>query len=1046
MHRVIFNRALGVWQAVAKFAKGSGKLGGSVKRNAGRFAVVVAMAAVTGGLGAGEAQAQSAPVNNQLPQGGKVTAGQAQINQAGNVMNIDQSSQKAIINWNEFNVGQDATVNFNQPNASAATLNRVLNSSPSQIFGQIVAPGQVILINPNGAYFAPSASVDVGGLIATTHELADKDFLDGNYQFKRNGATGKIINDGALKAKLDGYIALMAPEVKNQGVIIAERGTVVLASGEHIQLDFGTGNKLKGITVTEQDFDAQIENRHAIIAEGGLVILSARATAELRASVIKNSGQIIASAGANTVTQKGGRIILEGNTIEVTAGSELIATGPKGGGEILIGGDWQGGTNALRRVLKTPDAMHQATTVTVEQKTKIDASATDNGDGGTVVVWSDVTKQNSVTTAQGEILARGGEVGGDGGQIETSGYRLEIAGARVEAGAENGVGGLWLLDPSDSTINQAVADTYVTSLNAGTNVLKEVTGSITVDNGVSILKTSGGDASLTLKATEEIQLGQGISIISSVGSLDVVFWADSDQNDNGSIRLNGIRSNHIDIQTNGGDVVFGGGSDPYSIAVSGSSSAINLEYADLDAAGGDLLLRGAVMYDPYLMSTSAAVTIYESSLETTAAGQIFITATNGPAQFINSTLPTKDRTLSTVDGDVTVRATGVSSSDYGIQLDASDISVTGSGNITVESDGLLQLPFNTQSVYGSASHTGNIVLKAPRIEASSTNGSLLAQTAGNVSILPYDTSFSATQSLGFLYVDADVQNLVIGAQSNMSTVQVVRALDVAGDMTIGASTITLSVDLSAAGTLTLHGSVNLTGAVQLTANGLDADAINLNANGLTVNETGVGLIDGLINGTGGLTKTGAGQLTTSSANTYSGGTTVSVGTLKAGVSTTGEVTNGPFGTGTVTVADGATLDLAGFDIVNAMTLSGTGFSGNGALHNSSASAASASGDIELVADTTVNAIGSISLGKISSSYALNLQNIGLVTLLDDVGSSSARLFSLSASGSVKLHGDIWTSGVQLYGADLGLASLGISLDALDSDVSIVGDVLGVGAD
>jgi large exoprotein involved in heme utilization and adhesion len=67
-----------------------------------------------------------------------------------------------------------------------------------------VASGQVILINPNGVYFAPSASVDVGGLIATTHELVDRDFLEGNYQFKRNGATGKIINDGELKARLDG--------------------------------------------------------------------------------------------------------------------------------------------------------------------------------------------------------------------------------------------------------------------------------------------------------------------------------------------------------------------------------------------------------------------------------------------------------------------------------------------------------------------------------------------------------------------------------------------------------------------------------------------------------------------------------------------------------------------------------------------------------------------------------------------------------------------------------------------------------------------------
>jgi len=327
VYRVIFNRVLGCWQAVTELAKSSGKLGGSIKRSAKRQAAkLAALAAVAagGGLASG-AHAQNALAPNQLPQGGNVAAGQANINSSGSVMNIDQSTQKAIINWQEFNVGADAKVNFNQPGADSATLNRVLDANPSQIFGQIVAPGQVILINPNGAYFAPSASVDVGGLIATTHELADKDFLDGNYQFKRNGATGKIINEGELKAKLDGYIALMAPEVRNQGVIVAERGTVALASGEHIQLDFGTGNKLQGITVTEQDLAAQIENRHAIIAEGGLVILSAKATAELRASVIKNSGQIVASSGANTVSMEGGRIILDGGAIETTDTSQILA-------------------------------------------------------------------------------------------------------------------------------------------------------------------------------------------------------------------------------------------------------------------------------------------------------------------------------------------------------------------------------------------------------------------------------------------------------------------------------------------------------------------------------------------------------------------------------------------------------------------------------------------------------------------------------------------------------------------------------------------------
>ena len=337
IYRVIFNHTLGCFQAVTEQAKSSGKKTGVVRRKAARTAgaVMVATAAALGG----QAGAQQITAADQLPQGAQVTAGDVSIQSSAHVMNVDQSSPKAIINWQTFNVGQDATVNFKQPDASAVTLNRVLDANPSQIFGRITAPGQVILINPNGTYFAPSSRVDVGGLIATTHALSDQDFLDGNYHFKREGATGKIINDGELKAKLDGYIALMAPEVRNQGVILAQGGTVTLASGEHIQLDFGSDRKLQGITVTEQDLDAQIENKHAIIAEGGLVILSARATAELRASVIKNSGQIVASAGANTVSQQGGRIILEGNAVDVAAGAELTATGPLGGGEILIGGD-----------------------------------------------------------------------------------------------------------------------------------------------------------------------------------------------------------------------------------------------------------------------------------------------------------------------------------------------------------------------------------------------------------------------------------------------------------------------------------------------------------------------------------------------------------------------------------------------------------------------------------------------------------------------------------------------------------------------------------
>lgn len=221
IYRLIWNETTRTWAAVAENARACGK----------RASGAVLLAASGVALAA-------PPAPDQLPAGGQVVAGSASIGQAGAVMNINQSSQRAAIDWQTFNVGSAASVNFNQPSAASVTLNRVLDSNPSQIFGRITAPGQVFLTNPGGVYFAPGASVDVGALVATTHSISNADFMAGNDRFTRNGATGSIINEGNLSAALGGYIALLAPEVRNQGVIVAQMGTVALAAGEAYTLQF----------------------------------------------------------------------------------------------------------------------------------------------------------------------------------------------------------------------------------------------------------------------------------------------------------------------------------------------------------------------------------------------------------------------------------------------------------------------------------------------------------------------------------------------------------------------------------------------------------------------------------------------------------------------------------------------------------------------------------------------------------------------------------------------------------------------------------------
>jgi len=245
--------------------------------------------------------------NNQLPTGGQVSAGQASISQTANTLTVNQTSQRAVVDWNTFNVGSQAQVHFQQPNAQSATLNRVADNNPSQILGRITAPGQVVLINPQGVYFGKTATVDVGGLVATTHNAANQAFMEGRMKFDRQGASGKVVNEGELRAALNGYIALLAPEVRNSGVIVANLGTVALAAGEAFELQFETGGGLSGLRVTAASINTLVENQSAIKAPGGLIILSAQAVAKLRSGVVNNGGTL----EANGLSRKGGRIILE---------------------------------------------------------------------------------------------------------------------------------------------------------------------------------------------------------------------------------------------------------------------------------------------------------------------------------------------------------------------------------------------------------------------------------------------------------------------------------------------------------------------------------------------------------------------------------------------------------------------------------------------------------------------------------------------------------------------------------------------------------------
>ena len=161
-----------------------------------------------------------------------IVSGNAQVSQTPTTTTVNQTSQKAVIDWQSFNINRNESTHFQQP-AGGVALNHIDPSSgPSSVYGRLTATGQIILINPAGIFFGPSAYVNVGGIIASTAELSNQSFMSGMYHFQGvAGYNGSVINEGTLIAMNHGLVALLGNGVRNDGYIEAKVGQVVLASG-----------------------------------------------------------------------------------------------------------------------------------------------------------------------------------------------------------------------------------------------------------------------------------------------------------------------------------------------------------------------------------------------------------------------------------------------------------------------------------------------------------------------------------------------------------------------------------------------------------------------------------------------------------------------------------------------------------------------------------------------------------------------------------------------------------------------------------------------
>lgn len=352
--RIVWNKALACWVVAHELARTHGQPSLSMRalrrqsaptgpdpsqgdsslclRPVALTALALSVALVF--CGAVQAQPRPGPAPNELPAGARVAAGAVNITQSPNAMVVQQGTDKAIVNWQSFNVGSQASVRFDQPSSSSAILNRVESGQASQIQGRISANGQVFLLNPNGVLFSKDAQVDVGALVAGAMKITDANFLAGKYEF--TDGQGIVTNQGRITAADAGLIALLAPEVRNEGIIRARLGTIVLAAGQAITLT----NAASGVTVVVDQgvMGALIENRHLVSAEDGRVFMSARAGDALQRAVINNSGTIEARGArriGGVLRLEAGRINNTG-TLDASAAPASSGDAPSRGGQVEI--------------------------------------------------------------------------------------------------------------------------------------------------------------------------------------------------------------------------------------------------------------------------------------------------------------------------------------------------------------------------------------------------------------------------------------------------------------------------------------------------------------------------------------------------------------------------------------------------------------------------------------------------------------------------------------------------------------------------------------
>ena len=704
-----------------------------------------------------------------LPKGGQAIHGEVIFSSPRENLGVIQASDNSIINYQSFNILSHESLQFVQPSGDSRVFNRVLGADPSLIEGNLSANGQVYLLNPSGVIFGPSSVINVGGIFAVAGSMSDQDFLARVNRF--TDVKGAIINEGNIQGDI---IHLIGESVVNSGRIFSDEGIISITSGKEVWLGYESGHIFVKMHAGGSNAKAGcgVENQGEIYSEKGSIFLGAgdiyavslRNEGKIKAKEIvlrsEGSGLVEVSGNLDSSGDLGGNIHIFGKRIEASEAS-INVSGKFGGGNILIGGDYQGS-----------GGFPNADFLSVDGGSSLCADAFESGNGGKIIVWADDT-----TKFSGSAYARGGKLFGDGGFAEISGKRNLYFDGIVDLSAKFGKRGTLLLDPTNITIYNEDEETD------DDGDLPDLSGSGGGDFKISEYALEGlsAGADIILEASSNItlkNLSDNLLDLQTNSGGSVTITADSDGNNNGDFIM---EDSNDKIQTNNGNLIIAGDKIVLGSIDTGNNGDFSVRATD------NIETKGSIASDKLTLEAEEEIKI-ENTLNT--RGETIINADydgdgsgkvifDGAVDTNNNHLRIEGRDFeinAAIDSgsrDTSFTVTGGIDVDIGDsngaplvfghsdleRITADDLTISTSGDIVVddvsqnETDGIANR-FFIESTGGSVSFSGNNSEFDPGVHASASTGIAVDKevtTHGN-------TSFSTSSGTIDVKKDIDTTN------------------------------------------------------------------------------------------------------------------------------------------------------------------------------------------------------------------------------------------------------------------------------------------------